>query len=69
MSQRHDVLRHARTPTHWVADAANPHKLKQLSLIFPSFDAPRPEMSGMHFGTLLRLEDEAARKWYINETY
>ena len=49
-------------------DASNLHKMKQFYLAFPILDALRPELSWTHYRTLLRVEDAAAREWYVNET-
>jgi predicted nuclease of restriction endonuclease-like (RecB) superfamily len=48
-------------------DASNLHKMKQFYLAFPILDALRPELSWTHYRTLLRVEDPAARQWYVNE--
>lgn len=48
-------------------DTSNLHKMKQFYLAFPILDAVRPELSWTHYRTLLRIEDEHAREWYIKE--
>ena len=48
-------------------DASNLHKMKQFYLTFPILDALRPELSWTHYRTLLRVESEPARAWYMNE--
>jgi len=48
-------------------DASNLHKMKQFYLACPILDALRPELSWTHYRTLLRVEDQAAREWYITE--
>jgi len=35
---------------------------------FPNCDALRHELSWTHFRTLLRVENDPARQWYMNET-
>lgn len=35
---------------------------------FPIWNAVRHELSRTHFRTLLRVENNPARQWYINET-
>ena len=42
--------------------------MKHFYLTFPILDALRPELSWTHYRTLLRVEDAAAREWYVNET-
>lgn len=49
-------------------DSSNLRKMRQFFLCFPIRDAVRPELSWTHYRILLRVEDEQARRWYMNET-
>lgn len=49
-------------------DSSNLRKMRQFFLYFPIRDAVRPELSWTHYRILLRVEDEQARRWYMNET-
>jgi predicted nuclease of restriction endonuclease-like (RecB) superfamily len=48
-------------------DASNLHKMKQFYITYPILDALRPELSWTHYRTLLRIEEPAARQWYLTE--
>lgn len=48
-------------------DASNLRHMRQFYLKFPICDAVRHELSWTHYRTLLRLKNEQARQWYINE--
>ena len=48
-------------------DASNLWKMRQFYLIFPILDALRLELSWTHYRTLMRVTDEKAREWYVNE--
>lgn len=48
-------------------DSSNLRKMRQFFLYFPIRDAVRPELSWTHYRILLRVEDEQARRWYMNE--
>ena len=48
-------------------DASNLYKMSQFYRLFPKLDALRPELSWTHYRLLLRVEDAAAREWYMNE--
>jgi predicted nuclease of restriction endonuclease-like (RecB) superfamily len=41
--------------------------MKRFYLAFPILNAVRSELSWTHYRTLLRIEDEHARAWYVNE--
>jgi len=49
-------------------DASNLYKTSQFFRLFPKLDALRPELSWTHYRLLLRVEDAAAREWYMTET-
>lgn len=49
-------------------DASNLRYMRLFYLAFPKCDALRHELSWTHYRTLLRVEDESAREWYVNET-
>jgi predicted nuclease of restriction endonuclease-like (RecB) superfamily len=42
-------------------------RIRQFYLAFPKWDALRPELSWTHYRLLIRVQDEAARQWYMNE--
>ena len=48
-------------------DLTNLRKMRQFYLMFPKQDAARLELSWTHYRLLLRVENEQARKWYMNE--
>jgi len=48
-------------------DASNLYKMSQFYRLFPNLDALRPELSWTHYRLLLRVEEEGAREWYMNE--
>ena len=49
-------------------DASNLRYMRLFFLAFPIRDALRHELSWTHFRTLLRVESEPARLWYMNES-
>jgi predicted nuclease of restriction endonuclease-like (RecB) superfamily len=49
-------------------DATNLRHMRGFFMAFPKCDALRRELSWTHYRTLLRVESEAARLWYMNET-
>lgn len=48
-------------------DVSNLRHMRGFYLAFPIHDAVRRELSWTHYRTLLRVEDEEARRWYMNE--
>jgi predicted nuclease of restriction endonuclease-like (RecB) superfamily len=48
-------------------DATNLGRMKQLYLLFPILDALRQELSWTHYRLILRVEDEKARNFYLDE--
>ncbi len=48
-------------------DATNLRSMRRFYLAFPIRDAVRLELSWTHYRTLLRVENESARKWYMRE--
>jgi len=48
-------------------DASNLRYMRLFYHAFPNCDALRHELSWTHYRTLLRVEDEAAREWYVKE--
>ena len=48
-------------------DVSNLRHMRVFYLSFPIRDALRPELSWTHYRTLLRVEDEHARLWYMKE--
>ncbi len=49
-------------------DASNLRYMRQFYVAFPIRDALRHELSWTHYRTLLRVENEQARRWYMEET-
>jgi DUF1016 N-terminal domain len=49
-------------------DAKNLWHMRRFFLAFPILDAVRRELSWTHYRTLLRVETDQARQWYMNET-
>jgi len=49
-------------------DASNLYKMRQFHEAFPNLDAVRPELSWTHYRLLLRVDDEEARAWYVQES-
>ena len=48
-------------------DASNLRHMRVFYQTFPIRDALRPELSWTHYRTLLRVESNSARQWYMNE--
>jgi hypothetical protein len=48
-------------------DASNLRYMRLFYQAFPNCDALRHELSWTHYRTLLRVEDEQAREWYVKE--
>ena len=48
-------------------DASNLRYMRLFYQAFPKRDALRHELSWTHFRTLLRIDNERARQWYMNE--
>ena len=48
-------------------DASNLRYMRLFYQAFPNCDALRHELSWTHYRTLLRVESEHARQWYMNE--
>ena len=48
-------------------DETNLRKMRQFYLTFPIRDALRLELSWTHYRTLMRVTDDTAREWYVNE--
>lgn len=48
-------------------DVTNLRHMRGFYLAFPIRDAVRRELSWTHYCNLLRVENEAARQWYMNE--
>lgn len=49
-------------------DARELRRYRQFYLLFPKWDALRPELTWTHYRTLIRVENERARLYYMNET-
>jgi len=41
--------------------------MRRFYLCFPIWNAVRSELTWTHYRSLIKIEDEAARNWYINE--
>lgn len=48
-------------------DARELRRYRQFYLLFPKWDALRPELTWTHYRTLIRVEKERARLYYMNE--
>jgi len=48
-------------------DVSNLRHMRRFYLAFPIHDALRRELSWTHYRTLLRVENEKARRWYMSE--
>lgn len=48
-------------------DARELRRYRQFYLLFPKWDAVRPELTWTHYRTLIRVENERARLYYMNE--
>lgn len=48
-------------------DERNLRNMRLFYRIFPIWNALRPELNWTQYRTLLRVEDNTAREWYINE--
>ncbi len=48
-------------------DSRELRRMRQFYLLFQKWDAVRPELSWTHYRLLLRVENEPARNWYMNE--
>ena len=42
-------------------------RIRQFYLVFPKWDALRPELTWTHYRLLIRVQNEPARLWYMNE--
>lgn len=49
-------------------DARNLRNMRQFYLLFPNWNAVRTELSWTHYRLLLKVENEVARSWYVNES-
>ncbi len=49
-------------------DERNLRHMRNFYLVFPIWNAVRTELSWTHYRSLLRVEDEAVRKWYMEES-
>ena len=49
-------------------DVRNLRNMRMFYLKFPKWNAVRSELSWSHYRALLRVEDEAARQWYMEES-
>lgn len=48
-------------------DVSNLRRMRLFYLVFSIQDALRPELSWTHYRTLLKVESERTRQWYMNE--
>ena len=63
------ILRTARTNAEFEQgfDVRELRKIRQFYLEFKNCDAVRHEITWTHYRLLLRVKDETARNWYMNE--
>ena len=48
-------------------DESNLRRMRKFFMLFPIRDTLRPELSWSHYRSLMRVEDETARQFYIDE--
>lgn len=48
-------------------DESNLRKMRKFYIVFPIQDALRPELSWTHYRSLMRVRDETARQFYLEE--
>lgn len=48
-------------------DVGNLRNMRQFYLTFPIYDAVRSELSWTHYRALMRIDNPAARDWYLHE--
>ena len=48
-------------------DVSNLRKMRQFYMCFPKQDALRPELSWTHYRSLMKVQDDDARNYYMNE--
>ena len=48
-------------------DVRNLRNMRAFYVAFPKWNAVRSELTWTHYRTLLRVEDQAAREWYMEE--
>ena len=48
-------------------DERNLRKIRQFYLMYPIWDSVRPELTWTHYRTLMRVEEEHIRKFYMEE--
>jgi|SRR6185437_13090657 len=49
-------------------DARNLRNMRRFYLVYPIWNAVRTELGWTHYRILIRIENEAAREWYANES-
>lgn len=49
-------------------DARNLRNMRKFYTVFPIWNAVRTELTWTHYRSLLRVESNVAREWYIDET-
>jgi hypothetical protein len=49
-------------------DTRNLRSMRQFYLLFPNWNAVRTELSWTHYRSLLKVENQVARFWYMNES-
>ena len=48
-------------------EVSNLRRMRKFYLAFPKQDAVRPVLSWTHYRSLLKVEKESARQWYLEE--
>jgi len=48
-------------------DSSNLRNMRSFYLIFPKYDAVRHTLSWTHYRSLIRIENDLARQWYLSE--
>lgn len=48
-------------------DSSNLRNMRSFYLVFPKYDAVRHKLSWTHYRSLIRIDNEQARQWYLEE--
>ena len=48
-------------------DSSNLRNMRSFYLIFPKYDAVRHKLSWTHYRSLIRIDNDLARQWYLSE--
>jgi len=48
-------------------DSSNLRNMRSFYLVFPKYDAVRHKLSWTHYRSLIRIDNDLARQWYLSE--